>query len=310
MCCLFGMIDYGNNFTGRQRTRLLSILAAECEARGTDASGIAYNANGGIHVYKRPVPAHRLRFRIPADTQAIMGHTRMTTQGSEAKNYNNHPFLGHAGDLQFALAHNGVLHNDRMLRRSLKLPRTKIQTDSYVAVQLIERKKALDFASLKYMAEQVEGSFTFTLLDERDNWYLVKGDNPLCLCHFPRSGLYFYASTEDILGKALKKMCLHLENPRRVEAKCGDVLKIGRDGAIDRSTFDTDSFCWDWPSLMRTPYVRQRTYRPQSILEQEYLTELKSVAGSFGYTPEDIDEILRRGFTLDDVEEMLYCGRL
>ena len=51
MCCLFGMIDYGNNFTGRQRTRLLSILAAECEARGTDASGIAYNANGGIHVY-------------------------------------------------------------------------------------------------------------------------------------------------------------------------------------------------------------------------------------------------------------------
>ena len=165
MCCLFGMIDYGGNFTGRQRTRLLSILAAECEARGTDASGIAYNTNGGIHVYKRPVPAHRLRFRIPTDTQAIMGHTRMTTQGSEAKNYNNHPFLGHAGDLQFALAHNGVLHNDRMLRRSLKLPRTKIQTDSYVAVQLIERKKALDFASLKYMAEQVEGSFTFTVLD-------------------------------------------------------------------------------------------------------------------------------------------------
>lgn len=33
MCCLFGMIDYGGNFTGRQRTRLLSILAAECEAK-------------------------------------------------------------------------------------------------------------------------------------------------------------------------------------------------------------------------------------------------------------------------------------
>ena len=39
MCCLFGMLDYGGNFTGRQRTALLSILAAECEARGTDASG-------------------------------------------------------------------------------------------------------------------------------------------------------------------------------------------------------------------------------------------------------------------------------
>lgn len=40
MCCLFGMIDYRGHFTGRQKTRLLSILAAECEARGTDAAGV------------------------------------------------------------------------------------------------------------------------------------------------------------------------------------------------------------------------------------------------------------------------------
>lgn len=309
MCCLFGMIDYGSNFTGRQRTRLLSILAAECKARGTDASGIAYNSNGSIHVYKRPVPAHKLRFRIPNGTSVIMGHTRMTTQGSEEKNYNNHPFLGCAGGLRFALAHNGVLHNDRMLRRSLKLPRTKIQTDSYVAVQLIERKKALDFASLNYMAEQVEGSFTFTLMDERDNWYLVKGNNPLCLYHFPRSGLYLYASTEEILGKALIKMRLCLENPRRVEVKCGEILKIDKGGTVTRSTFDVDSFCWDWPALLHAPYVGRHIFRPKSAFEREYLNELKSVASSFGYSPESIDELLRQGFTLDDVEELLYCGQ-
>ena len=40
MCCLFGMIDYRGHFTGRQKTRLLSVLAAECEARGTDAAGV------------------------------------------------------------------------------------------------------------------------------------------------------------------------------------------------------------------------------------------------------------------------------
>ena len=86
-----------------------------------------------------------------------MGHTRMTTQGSEKRNYNNHPFLGQAGGQRFALAHNGVLHNDKTLRRSLKLPQTKIQTDSYTAVQLIEKKRTLDLVSLKYMAEQAEG---------------------------------------------------------------------------------------------------------------------------------------------------------
>ena len=54
MCCLFGLMDYGRCLSGRQKTRLLSVLAQESEARGTDASGIAYNAGGQLHIYKRP----------------------------------------------------------------------------------------------------------------------------------------------------------------------------------------------------------------------------------------------------------------
>lgn len=247
MCCLFGMIDYRGHFTGRQKTRLLSVLAAECEARGTDAAGVAYCAGGALRVYKRPVPAHALGFRIPDGVSVVLGHTRMTTQGSQEKNYNNHPFLGNAGGRRFALAHNGVLYNDQLLRRSLRLPSTKIETDSYVAVQLLERQKALDFASLKCMAEQVEGSFTFTLMDEANRWYLVKGDNPLCLYHYPRLGVYLYASTEEILRKALRKQSLG--RPKRIEADCGDILKISPDGAIHRSAFETDFGNWI-PSLL------------------------------------------------------------
>lgn len=226
MCCLFGMIDYRGHFTGRQKTRLLSVLAAECEARGTDAAGVAYCAGGALRVYKRPVPAHALGFRIPDGVSVVLGHTRMTTQGSQEKNYNNHPFLGNAGGRRFALAHNGVLYNDQLLRRSLRLPSTKIETDSYVAVQLLERQKALDFASLKYMAEQVEGSFTFTLMDEANRWYLVKGDNPLCLYHYPRLGVYLYASTEEILRKALRKQ--GLGRPKRIAGISWKSRRTGR----------------------------------------------------------------------------------
>ena len=43
MCCLFGILDYGHTLSQRQREQMLSILAAACEARGTDATGIAYN---------------------------------------------------------------------------------------------------------------------------------------------------------------------------------------------------------------------------------------------------------------------------
>lgn len=121
MCCLFGLVDYHHHLSGRQKGRILSILSTACEARGTDATGIAYLSAGKLHIYKKPVPAHRLKLFIPNDAHVIMGHTRMTTQGSERRNYNNHPFHGKADGHPFALAHNGVLYNDTILRKSLRI---------------------------------------------------------------------------------------------------------------------------------------------------------------------------------------------
>ena len=56
------MIDYGHNFSGKQKSRILATLARECEARGTDATGIAYNYAGKQRIYKMPLPARRMRF--------------------------------------------------------------------------------------------------------------------------------------------------------------------------------------------------------------------------------------------------------
>ena len=175
MCCLFGLIDYRGTLTAKQKTRLIRELSIAAEVRGTDATGIAYNTEHGLQIYKRPIPAHRLRLNIPSNAKVIMGHTRMATQGRAKKNENNHPFRGSIEGKQFALAHNGVLYNDYQLRRLLRLPASKIETDSYIAVQLLEQKNTLDPSSLKYMAEQVEGSFTFTVLTYHDRTSRLRG---------------------------------------------------------------------------------------------------------------------------------------
>ena len=77
MCCLFGLLDYGHSLTAAQKNHILAVLSTVCEARGTDATGIAYNTDNGLQMYKRPLPAHHLRLRTPEDTNYVMGHTRM-----------------------------------------------------------------------------------------------------------------------------------------------------------------------------------------------------------------------------------------
>ena len=222
MCSLFGLIDYQNALTTRQKNRILQVLGKECEVRGTDATGIAYNFGDSIKVYKRPLAAHKLKFHVPNGVSVVMGHTRLATQGKPEDNFNNHPWSTGT----FALAHNGVLWNDRELRQTENLPDTRIQTDSYVAVQLLEQQKTLDFTSISAMAEKIQGSFVFTVLDPDDNLYFVRGNNPLAIFGF--DGFYLYASTEEILRRAMRKLRLH--HREAVHTGEGDILKINRTG--------------------------------------------------------------------------------
>lgn len=313
MCCLFGILDYNHSLSRRQINRILSVLSTACEARGTDATGIAYNFSGRLRVYKRPLPAHIMRYNVPEGVSAVMGHTRMATQGSEKLNFNNHPFYGKS-DVSFALAHNGVIYNDEQIRKAENLPLTHIETDSYIAVQLIEHKKELSFESLRYMAEQLHGSMTITVLDSADNLYIVKGDNPLCLYHYPESGLYIYASTEEILKAGLRKLHLNFGKYEKVKIDSGEILRIDSAGKQSRSKFDdlglyyAYSLCpysHGWDDFWSAPSNPLTTVLDPA--EKQYLDDMKHIAYHFGYLPEDIDDLVAEGYTPDEIEEFLFA---
>lgn len=145
MCGLFGFLKYGNVKIGV--STITEALAVQSTVRGTHAAGVAYN--DGMKIVKQPESALHMDFWFP-NACALIGHTRHATQGSIEQNYNNHPFGGSAGRSEFALAHNGVLINDKALRESLTLPKTKIETDSYImriVVALIDAalKAVLDY---------------------------------------------------------------------------------------------------------------------------------------------------------------------
>ena len=303
MCGLFGFLNYSKDKI-KNLSELTNSLSEQSAIRGTDATGIAFMSSGGINIIKDSKSAYRMNFKHP-DVKVLIGHTRHSTQGSEKKNYNNHPFIGKCRNSKFALAHNGVLYNDRELRKSLHLPKTKIETDSYIAVQLIESKKSLGFESIKYMAENTEGSFSYSLLDDKNNLYLVKGDSPLSILHFPDCKIYVFASTDEILYKSVidTKLFSELKNGNfeEVEIVEGDILKICSNGNLEKSKFDYSYYCGrNWWDIGIKPYHSSVT------TQDSYVEDLKSIACYQGFSPETVDELLNNGFTLEEIEDYIY----
>ena len=309
MCAIFGLLDFGSNLTPARRLDIICKLGRAAEVRGTDATGIAYVQDGTIRIQKAPRPARRMHYRIAPQARTIMGHTRMTTQGSEKKNYNNHPFSGRAGKHSFALAHNGVLFNDTLLRQIHGLPPTIIETDSYVAVQLLERQGRLDARSLGVMAEALDGSFTITVLDEKGSLYLVKGDNPLTLLHFPTLGAYLYASTQEILDRALMELGLIGLSRETIPVEQGDILKIDAGGERTLSCFDDTNLCLRhysryslWLDCCPSVWHGEKA--------DSYMEEVIEYGIRQGIPERDLRLLVDAGYDAFDMEELLYDSAL
>lgn len=294
MCSLFGIIDYSNALSRYKLNTLLKELSKECEVRGTDASGIAYNNFDRLSIYKRPLSASRMNFRLPENVHTVTGHTRLTTKGSEDKNINNHPFFGKAGNTRFALAHNGVIYNDETLRLENKLPQTQIETDSYIAVQLLEKCNDISFNSLSKMAEQLSGSFCFSILTETNDVYLIKGNNPLHI--YDCGGFYVYASTKDILDNTLQKC--RIKSINTIDISQEEILHIKNDGSIDKTEFRIKPAFHSYSS-----YLWDDIYGYSQDDDMDYLIEY---AGYFGITEDIIIFLLDIGYTTTDIEDLLY----
>ena len=313
MCGLFGFSLYAEQPV-KGLYKLTNSLAQQSAVRGTDATGIAYCRKESIIIHKEPRAANKMTFKHPEDIKVLIGHTRHSTQGSELKNYNNHPFIGKTKNNRFALAHNGVLYNDDELKKQYRLPKTKIETDSFVAVQLIEYKRELDVSSLKFMVEALSGSYTFIVLDDKKNTYVIKGDSPISIVHFPRLKCYVYASTDEILYRALIDTPLFDAVKSKeydlVTLKEGEILKICPDGNAEKYEFNYHKYYGkSWYDYGYRSYYTSSTDDENSARE-EYIKELKYMAMFQGIDASYIDELIKEKVTLEEIEEWLYEGGL
>ena len=302
MCAVFGYLDYKGKVNNAILKKLIRNLSIAAEVRGTDATGISYVNHGKVVTFKKAKPAHKVKLYFPKNTRTVIGHTRMTTQGSEKYNYNNHPFEGHCGTETFSLAHNGVLYNDAELKAKYHLPKMPIETDSYVAVQLLEQEKQLHAESIKRTAELVKGSFVFTILRNDNTLFLVKGNNPLTIYHFPKIGIYVYASTKSILDNALQQVNLS-DKCCEIDVSEGEILEIASSGKLSKTTFAMQNYTHSVVS----PYNWDDLNWYETEEQEECLLECCRM---FGVPEEDVYLMLDYGFSADEIEEMLMNPNL
>jgi len=309
MCSLFGILNYANNLNKEQINTIIKVLASECEVRGVDATGIAYNKDNRLTVYKRPLPSYKIKFNVPRGVNTVMGHTRLTTQGLQKYNFNNHPFVGHCGNTNYALAHNGIIYNDEILRDKHNLKDTQVQTDTYIAVQLINENKSLDFKSITKSVEEIEGYFTFTILDDENNLYIVKGESPLAIYHFNKYGFYIYASTKEILNKALNRLGLNKFKYSEIKLFEGDILKISNEGKLSEYEYTPNDFLsilkYGYGSYDYNRSVTKSQKSNVDYMECSYYKIIVEYAKGLGFEKKEIDQLIDAGFEIEFIEELL-----
>lgn len=122
------------------------------------------------------------------------------------------------------------------------------------------------------------------------------------MIHIPKYKLYVYASTDEILYKALVDTSLFEEIKRgrceEIPINSGDILNILPDGTVVHDSFkytDYSYFKCNWWD-----------YGMES--KETYIDDLKMIAVYQGYSADDIDELLSGGFTPEEVEELLNQG--
>lgn len=306
MCGLFGIINMNKN---RDISNLCNALAVNSSIRGTHATGISYNRNNNLVIYKRPFPADKMNFNIDKNTSIVMGHTRHATQGKTQDNFNNHPFRGYTYNNEFTLAHNGIIYNDYSLQKSEKLPKNKIQTDSYVIVQLLEKYNSLSFENIATCTEKLQGYYTYTILDKSDNLYIVKGDSPISIIHLKKQNIIVYASTDDILSKSLIEANYVSDivsgDYEKIEIDDGDILKIDKYGKITKSKYNIPKITYNFKNWYDYDDINDG-FDIYDDIDDEYFDLVLDFAIQQGYDENAIFDLLDDGYTLDDICDVIY----
>jgi hypothetical protein len=258
MCGIFGIIGASDSdlpVVAIEKTiRYLFILSS---SRGKEASGIAIKAGQSIEVLKEPIIGtklikleeykdllskkfkngnHNNRVKMPF---AVVGHSRLVTNGSSSLNINNQPVIS-SGAIGI---HNGIIVNDNDLWTKFPNLEKKFQVDTEIFLSLLQyfrKQKQSIVEATKNTYYHIKGSASVSVLfDNSDSVLLSTNNGSLYFCESNDRKWLVFASEKYILKKLLNKNYINKlfnnESIEQIKAKTGYVLNLAN---LQKQAFD------------------------------------------------------------------------
>lgn len=218
MCGIIGLTFINNSTIEQKKIQdIVTQLYILSESRGKEATGIAIRSNARIDTYKSPIRASKFikskKFHsifndsldktvnqsIKTQIWAMIGHSRLVTNGSRANNTNNQPVVGD----KVVCVHNGIIVNVEEIEETYKEINRITDLDSEIIVRLFENNITNGMPpseAIKDTFKKIQGEASVgLLLTEYEN--LVLATNTGSIYCISNENLFLFASERFILSK-------------------------------------------------------------------------------------------------------------